>query len=228
MCLRPPPPTPPPPPPVPSWCPLWDECVLCVRAAGETGGCYGFVFISCMNRGEPGNVMTASRFSPLQKNEAHWICESTAKAKNGLSKRDAVFIVALCPHEELHTKHAMFLQGCPIWALWSNIYSFFFLSLTIISLFCCSTLLLFCAQIWFLFVVHQRCAVRQLSEQMKATYGVNVHKFNAASLLSRPSYCFHPSSPFPLCFIKTDWGICVFKKWPGLLLRHWDGCEMFE
>ncbi|KAJ4948676.1 hypothetical protein JOQ06_020206, partial [Pogonophryne albipinna] len=24
-----------------SWCPLWDECVLCVRAAGETGGCSG-------------------------------------------------------------------------------------------------------------------------------------------------------------------------------------------
>lgn len=87
----------------------------------------------------------------------------------------------------------------------------------------------FCFWIWFLFVADQ--LLTQLSEYMKATYGVNVHNVNAAALCLSAYlllslfllliffWCvFH--SPFPLGFIKAisllqylcekicDWAYC--------------------
>lgn len=59
------------------------------------------------------------------------------------AKETPFFIVALFSHEAIHTKHAMFLEGClicRIWPLWSNIYPDFFFKDTIITLFCRSAL----------------------------------------------------------------------------------------
>lgn len=83
----------------------------------------------------------------------HW---STAKARNG-SEWDIFIVAFFPPHEAVHTKHTMFLEGClicRIWALWSNIYPDLFLFLVYSNL----SVLPFHSSIliWFLFVADQR------------------------------------------------------------------------
>lgn len=137
------------------------------------------------------------------------------------AKETVFFIVALCPHESLHTKHTIFLQGCIIcrvWVMWSNICPDFFL-----SVYSNHSVLLFplCAFLY-LDLVSICSWPATFSEAALSTWKPLMEimsRILMQHLSHLPTYCLHPSFPlFPLCFIRAIWLLkCLCERMTGLI-----------
>lgn len=150
-----------------SWCPLWDECVLCVhKAAG--GGCYGFVFIRSVNRAEPGTVTTASR------------CDSLKKKKDFQSQkwlRAWCFYCGFVPFKPRpHQMYNLLGRFSDLQDLGSNIYPDLFF-------FCCFLNFLHVGLVSIYCNAPAFSPDAALSVDKSLSYGADVYNVNAAALL---------------------------------------------